>query len=151
MQLFARRLEEEIEEYKQHSPRPGSGFHGALRHPPDSSHTQHSVQETHANLKAGKETTQTMLVNNMGSPLIMSQKSDRGNCGGGLNLHLQTPSIYYPSDQGENVSLQIIAELYEPRKQHEILENFMLTVALGSNMTVSSASKAKTIYKKQYY
>lgn len=76
--LFARRLEEEIEEYKQHSPRPGSGFHGALRHPLDSSHTQHSVRETHANLKAGKETTQTMLVNNVGSPLIMSQSQTGG-------------------------------------------------------------------------
>lgn len=76
--IFARRLEEEIEEYKQHSPRPGSGFHCALRHPLDSSHTQHSVQETHADLKTGKETTQTMLVNNMGSPLIMSQSQTEG-------------------------------------------------------------------------
>lgn len=64
-----------------------------------------------------------------------------------MNLHLQAPSIYYPSDLGENGSLQIIAELYEPHKQHEILENFMLTMAPGSNMTVSSASKAKAIYK----
>lgn len=76
--LFARRLEEEIEEHKQHSLRPGSGFHGVLRHPLDSSHTQHNVQETHANLMAGKETTQTALVNNVGSPLIMCQSQTEG-------------------------------------------------------------------------
>lgn len=76
--LFARRLEEEIGEYKQHSPRPGSGFHGVLRHPLDSSHTQHSAQETHANLKAGDETAQTMLVNDVGSPLITSQSQTEG-------------------------------------------------------------------------
>lgn len=74
--LFARRLEEEME-YKQHSPLQGSGFHGVLRHLLDSSHTQHIVQETHANLKAGKETTQSMLVNNMNSPLIMSKRQTR--------------------------------------------------------------------------
>lgn len=49
---FAKGLEEEIEEYKQHSLWPGSGFHGEPRHPRDSSHTQRSAQETHANLEA---------------------------------------------------------------------------------------------------
>lgn len=76
--LFARRLEEEIEEYKQHSPRAGSGFYGALRHLLDGSHTQHIVRETHANLRAGRETTQTLLVNNVGSPLIISQTQTEG-------------------------------------------------------------------------
>ncbi len=76
--LFARRLEEEIGEYKQHSLRPGSGFHGVLRHPLDGSHTQHSVQETHANLKTARETTQTTLVNNVGLPLIMSHSRTGG-------------------------------------------------------------------------
>lgn len=71
--LFAKWLEDEIEEYKQHSLRPGLSFHGVLKHPQDNSHTQHSVQETHANLKAGRETTQTMRVNNVASPLILSQ------------------------------------------------------------------------------
>lgn len=76
--IFARRLEEEIEEYKQHSPRPGSGFHGVLRHPLDSSHTQHIAQETRANLKASRERSQAMLVNNMGSPLIMNPNQTVG-------------------------------------------------------------------------
>lgn len=71
--LFSRRLEEEIEEHKQHSPRPGSGFHGVLSHPRDSSHTQHTVQEKHANLKAAKDRAQSTLVNNFGSRLIMNQ------------------------------------------------------------------------------
>lgn len=110
--FFAKRLEEEIDEYKRHSLWPGSGFHGVLRHPQDSAHTQHNVQETHANLKEGRETTQTMQVNNVGSALIMSQSQTEGIV---VNLHLRTPSIYYPSDQGENNSIQIIAELYELR------------------------------------
>ena len=94
--LFARRLEEEIEEYKQHSLRPGSGFHGVLRHPRDSSHTQRSVQETHANLQARRDTAQTRLVKNVGSPLIMNQTH-------GIVvkvwLYSSKHSIYRPSDQ----------------------------------------------------
>lgn len=76
--LFARRLEEEKEEYKQHSLRQGSGFHGVLKHPQDRSHTQHNVPETRANLKAGRETTQTLQVNNVGSPLILSRRQAEG-------------------------------------------------------------------------
>ena len=76
--VFAKLLEEEIMEHKRHSLRPGSGFLGALRRPLDSLHTLHIVQETNANLKAGRETTQTLLVNNVGVPLIMSQSQTEG-------------------------------------------------------------------------
>lgn len=77
--LFARRREEETEEYKQHSPRPRSGFHGALRRPPGRSHTQRTAQETHADLKAGEGTTKITRVNNVGSALIMSPSQAGGN------------------------------------------------------------------------
>lgn len=61
-ELFAKQLEGEIEEYKQHSPRPGSGFHGAPRHLLGSSHTRHIAQETNANLKAGRETAHILIM-----------------------------------------------------------------------------------------
>lgn len=80
-----------------------------LRHPRDSAHTQHNAQETHANLNTGRE-TQTMQVNNVGSALMMSQSQTEGTV---VNLHLQTPCVYYPSDKEEKDSLQIMAELYE--------------------------------------
>lgn len=51
---FASQMEEEMEEHKQHSPRPRSGFHGVLWHPLDSSHTLHIAQETHASLEQAK-------------------------------------------------------------------------------------------------
>lgn len=53
--FFAMRLEEEIGEYKQYSLRPGSGFHGVLRHPLDGSHTRHNAQEKHATLGQGEK------------------------------------------------------------------------------------------------
>lgn len=59
--------------------RPGSGFHGAPRHPPDSSHTQHSAQETHADLRTARETTQSIAVNNAASPLITTRSQTEGN------------------------------------------------------------------------
>lgn len=138
--LFARQLEEEIEEYKQHSPRPGSGFHGVLRHPLDSSHTQHIFQETHANLKAGKETAETMLVNNVGPPLITNRSPTEG-----VVVEVEYLLSLRPR---KNMA---VANLYEPCKQHGILENFILTMAPGSNDCLVRFKSKNHLQQQNYY
>lgn len=74
-----------------------------------------------------------MLVNNMGSPLIMNPNQTVGTAVEDWMDIYKHQVFTIPQTKKENDSLQITADLYEPCKHHGILETIISTMAPGRN------------------